>query len=159
MNSEARDAWLAPYRRTGRLEGRCLCGAVEVRVDGDYLAAVGICHCGICQRWNGLVWGAFEAAAGAVTVTGDVATYASTSFAERAFCPACGTHLWLRNTDSDDADYELMPALFAEAAEFPLISEIYTDCAPANAPLTGDHRRATRAEYEAKNAHVEGDLP
>jgi hypothetical protein len=38
-------------------------------------------------------------------------------------------------------------------------SEIYTDRALASVQLAGDHRRATRAEYEAKNAHIEGDLP
>ncbi|MHA7887557.1 GFA family protein [Roseicyclus sp.] len=147
------------YRRTGRLDGACLCGAVRIGVDGAHVAAVGVCHCSMCQRSSGLVWGAFEASADAVTVEGAVARYASSPFSERAFCPVCGSNLWLRNTDRDDADYELMPALFPAAAAFPLISEIYTDRAPAYVPLSGDHRRATRAEYEAKNLHLEGDMP
>jgi hypothetical protein len=36
-------------------------------------------------------------------------------------------------------------------------SEIYTDVAMASIALTGDHRRATRAEYEQKNQFVPGD--
>ncbi|WP_224816689.1 GFA family protein [Hasllibacter sp. MH4015] len=144
------------YRRTGQFDGECLCGAVQIRVDGDYVAAIGICHCSLCQKSNGVVWGAFLASAPAVHVTGQIARYASTSFSERTFCPTCGSNLWLRDTDRDEADYEMMPALFPAAAEFPLISEIYTDRAPAYAPLSGDHRRATRAEYEAKNRHVSG---
>jgi hypothetical protein len=90
---------------------------------------------------------------------GEGARYASTPFAERAFCPVCGSNLWLRNTDDPAAEYELMPALFPEAAEFPLISEIYSDRRPAYVPLTGDHRTKTRAEWEAENRHVEGDMP
>lgn len=147
------------YRRTGRLAGACLCGAVRISVDGAHVAAVGVCHCSLCQRSSGLVWGAFEASAPAVTISGTVSRYASTPFSERAFCGVCGSNLWLRNTDTDDADYELMPALFPAARDFPLISEIYTDRAPAYVPLSGDHRRATRAEYEAKNPHLEGDMP
>ena len=37
-------------------------------------------------------------------------------------------------------------------------SEIYTDRALASLRLGGDHRRATRAEYEAKNPHLTGDM-
>jgi hypothetical protein len=147
------------YRRTGQLNGSCLCGAVSLAVDGDYVAAVGACHCSMCQRSAGVMWAAFMADADAVTVTGEVTRYASTPFAERAFCPVCGSNLWLRNTDDPAAEYELMPALFPEAADFPLISEIYTDRRPAYVPLTGNHRTKTRAEWEAENRHVEGDLP
>jgi hypothetical protein len=146
------------YRRTGKLSGRCLCGAVQIAIDGGYVAAVGACHCSLCQRSAGVLWAAFMADADAVTVTGQVATYASTPFAERAFCPVCGSNLWLRDSDDPMAAYELMPALFPEAADFPLISEIYTDCRPAYVPLKGDHRTKTRAEWEAENRHVEGEM-
>jgi len=105
------------------------------------------------------MWAAFLAEADAVTVTGPVTHYASTSFSERAFCKICGSNLWLRDSDDDSAAFELMPALFPEAAEFPLISEIYTDCRPAYVPLAGDHAQKTRAEWEAVNRHVEGDRP
>ena len=145
--------------RTGALDGRCLCGAVSVRVAGRHREGVGVCHCRLCQRWSGMAWGAFEAAPEAVTVAGAVATYASTPFSERAFCPRCGAHLWLRDTDDNEAPFELMPGLFDGAAGFPLISEIYADRAPAYAPLAGEHRRETRAAYEAQNRHIEGDLP
>ena len=146
-----------PFRTKGQLAGHCLCGAVQITVDGDYIAAVGACHCGKCQRSNGVLWAAFQANADAVTWTGEIATYASTTFATRTFCPVCGSNLWLRDNE-DGATFELMPALFPDAAAFPLISEIYTDCAPAYVSLTGDHRRATKTEYESKNPHIEGDI-
>ena len=37
----------APHRRTGALDGACLCGATRVRVDGDYVAAMHRAHASI----------------------------------------------------------------------------------------------------------------
>lgn len=148
---------VAPYRRAGTLSGRCLCGAVQIDIDGDYVAAVGACHCLMCQRWGGMLFGSFVATAAHVKVTGVVTRHASSTFSERAFCKTCGSHIWLRNTDPDEAEIELFPGLFQEAQTWPLLSEIYTDRAPDYVTLAGEHRRATRAEYEAKNLFVEGD--
>lgn len=139
------------------IEGHCLCGAVSIRV-ADHGGFTGACHCRMCQRWSGALFVCFNAPAAAVTVTGAVARYPSSSFSERAFCPVCGSHLWMRNTDEDHPAYELMPGLFDAARDIPLKSEIYTDRALPGLALAGDHRRATRAEYEAKSAHLEGDM-
>ncbi len=151
-------SWVDAYRRdAGRLDGHCLCGAVTVRVDGPHLAGVGACHCDMCQRWSGALYATFSAPAASVTIDGVVTRFASSDFAERAFCPTCGSHLWYRPTNKADADYDLMPGLFGAARHLPMISEIYHDKAPAYAALAGDHRRATQAEYEARNTHVKGD--
>ncbi len=141
------------------IEGHCLCGAVTITLDGDYDRTVGACHCRMCQRWSGGVFLAFDAPVEAVTVTGNVSRHASSEFSERAFCPECGSALWMRDTDRDDAPYELMPGRFDAARDWPLRSEIYIDRAFACARLAGDHRRITRAEYEAGNPFVEGDHP
>ena len=141
------------------MSGRCLCGAVRIELDGDYIAAIGACHCLMCQRWNGTLYATFSASADAVSYSGPVTRHASSHFAERAFCTTCGSHLWLRDTHEADTEYELMPGLFEDAKGFPLISEIYIDRAPAYVPLAGDHPRKTRADYEAKNLFVEGDTP
>jgi hypothetical protein len=148
---------------TDALTGRCLCGAVTITVDGAHDPRVGACHCRMCQRWSGGLFLCFNAQASAVTVTGEVRTHQSSPFAERAFCPTCGSHLWMREVGEDgaasrDADYELMPGSFDDAPAWPLRSEIYVDRAFASARLAGDHKRATRAEYEARNPAVEGDL-
>jgi hypothetical protein len=50
-----------------------------------------------------------------------------------------------------------MPGLFDAAHDWPLRSEIYTDRALAAVRLTGNHRRKTRAEYEAENPFVPAD--
>ncbi|MBV2358987.1 GFA family protein [Thalassococcus sp. CAU 1522] len=148
---------IEPYRRTGKMDGQCLCGAVRIAIDGEHVAAVGVCHCQMCQRWTGGVFACFGASAGAVTVSGPVVRHKTSDFAERAFCGTCGSNLWMRDVIEEDADFELMPGLFPEAQAFPLISEIYTDRAPAYGHMAGDHVRATRAEYEAKHRFVEGE--
>jgi hypothetical protein len=112
----------------------------------------------MCQRWTGALFATFDATEQAVTVSGEVARYRSSALSERAFCPVCGSNLWMRDHEKG-ASYELMPGLFREAAGFPLKSEIYIDQAPAHVRLAGDHPRHTAAEYAARNATVEGDAP
>lgn len=139
------------------MTGHCLCGDVRITVDGAHDPRPGVCHCRMCQRWSGGLFMCFEAAEGAVTVEGEVARYPSSDFSERAFCPRCGSHLWMRNTDGADEAYELMPGLFDEVLSASLRSEIYTDTAMASIALGGDHPRATAAQYQAKNRTVDGD--
>ncbi|MCA3439265.1 MAG: GFA family protein [Rhodobacter sp.] len=139
------------------MTGHCLCGAVTVRVAGLHDPRPGACHCRMCQRWSGGLFLCFSADAAGVTVDGPVTRYASSGFAERAFCPVCGSHLWMR--DNTGATYDLMPGLFDEARDQPLRSEVYADRAMASVRLQGDHRRATQAEYEQKNHHVAGVAP
>lgn len=146
----------------GDLTGHCLCGAVTVAVSAAHDPRAGACHCRMCQRWSGGLFLSFNAGAGAVTVTGKVGRYRSSTFAERAFCPVCGSHLWMRDLES--GGYDLMPGLFDAAKDWPLRSEIYTDQAMAAVVLDGSHDRATAAEYEAVNPHVsansaQGDKP
>lgn len=141
------------------LSGHCLCGAVTVTVTGAHDPRPGACHCRMCQRWSGGLFLCFNAEAEGVTIEGPVTRYASSGFAERAFCAVCGSHLWMRDTDTADASYELMPGLFDEELSAPLRSEIYADRAMASVRLAGDHRRATQAEYELKNRFVPEDAP
>ena len=145
---------------TASITGHCLCGAVKISVAGAHDPRVGACHCRMCQRWTGGLFVCFTAEAAAVTVTGTVARYRSSPFAERAFCPRCGSHLWFNDVDDGGApkSYELMPGLFDAARWWPMRSEIYVDRAMASIRLLGDHRRSTRAEYEARNRVIEGDM-
>jgi hypothetical protein len=140
-----------------RLDGHCLCGAVTISVDGLHEPSPGVCHCRMCQQWTGGALLAFRAAKEAVTVDGPVTRFASSAFAERAFCARCGSHLWMRDVDDETSGYDLMPGLFDAALGWPLRSEIYADRAMASLRLMGDHRRTTEAEYEAQNPHVTGE--
>ena len=142
------------------LTGRCLCGAVTITVSGDHDPRVGACHCRMCQRWSGGLFLCFTTDSSAVTIEGEVSRYRSSEFAERAFCTRCGSHLWFSDVadGGEPQSYELMPGLFDEARNWPLRSEIYVDRAMASIHLSGDHRRTSRAEYEAGNLFIEGDM-
>lgn len=130
------------------LNGRCLCGAVIVRV-ASHAGAVSACHCVMCRRWGGGVTMGLEAPAGAVRVSGPVRSFASSDFAERAWCETCGTQLWLRDRDGP---YDLSPGLF-DGAGLRLVREVYADRAEIFA-FAGDHERVTAVAYEAAHRHV-----
>ena len=142
------------------ITGHCLCGAVTITVAGEHDPRVGACHCRMCQRWSGGLFLCFKADASTVTVAGEVARYRSSAFAERAFCPRCGSHLWFNDVEDDGEprSYELMPGIFDAARNWPLRSEIYVDRAMASVHLTGDHRRKSRVEYEGENPFIPGDM-
>ncbi|MCQ0969032.1 GFA family protein (plasmid) [Paracoccus sp. TK19116] len=136
---------------SGTIHGRCLCGDVTIALS-RWTPEISACHCANCRRAGGGLMAGFDAPADAVTVTGEVRRFRAVDFAERAFCPRCGANLWLRD---DGGDYELSPALFDDAATFPLVREVYADCAMRFATLAGDHPRIERTEYESQNPHVE----
>jgi len=78
-------------------EGGCLCGAVRYRIAAEP-TSVAYCHCRMCQRAGGapvMAWATVPADAFAF-VRGKPATYASSTFAERQFCPRCGSPLTFR---------------------------------------------------------------
>lgn len=133
-------------------KGRCLCGAVTVSVTGDLPTTASACHCRMCQIWSGAAFWGMHVPADAVQVDGPAKLYQSSSFAERAFCAECGSHLWFRDFG---ADYEFVPGLFEAAREVALTREVYADRALACVPLAGDHQRVGQAEYEASNKFVE----
>jgi hypothetical protein len=75
--------------------GRCLCGAVSYRYEGDPIT-VGVCQCNRCQRQSGsafLIGVIFPQ--DAVSIEGKLASYESTLDGEnrlwRHFCPKCGS--------------------------------------------------------------------
>jgi hypothetical protein len=137
------------------MRGRCLCGAVALKVR-EAAPVLSVCHCEMCRRWAGQAMMVFEAPAGAVTATGPIRRYPSSGFAERAFCEVCGSSLWVRDTGDGEsaATIELMPGPFGAAADFPIDREIYADRAWTSHGYAGDHRRITRAAYEAEHPFV-----
>jgi len=94
-----------------RFTGGCLCGDVRILASGQPYR-VGLCHCLDCRKHHGAL---FYAAAifpeDAVTIEGETRDYAN-----RHFCPGCGSSVFARNGDeievylgSLDAPDQLMP--------------------------------------------------
>lgn len=88
---------MAGNTRAPVLTGGCQCGAVRYALhvapqDGD------ICHCRMCQKALGNLFGAYAQVPGEqLTWTcGAPATFRSSSVAERTFCRDCGTPLTFR---------------------------------------------------------------
>ena len=78
-------------------EGGCLCGAIRFRATAHPLRGV-MCHCEICRRHSGapaLAFVHFPAEAFA-WLEAQPSWFRSSQFAERAFCPACGSTLGMR---------------------------------------------------------------
>lgn len=73
-------------------EGGCLCGAIRYRSTSAPLRAV-ICHCSMCRKHSGAPALAFvHFPLDTFTwLHGQPARYRSSKFAERGFCPTCGS--------------------------------------------------------------------
>ena len=78
-------------------EGSCFCGAVQIAVEGEPVAA-GYCHCASCRSWSAAPVNAFTLwNPDAVKVTrgeSNVGAYRKTERSHRKFCRLCGGHLF-----------------------------------------------------------------
>jgi hypothetical protein len=82
---------------SGQLDGRCLCGSVTYRCDGEPMATL-VCHCEDCQRQTGSSFSILVAVArAALQVEGDTLAAHVTVGADtgeerqRQFCSKCGS--------------------------------------------------------------------
>lgn len=76
------------------MEGKCLCGNIQFRVEGEP-AWVGHCHCHSCRRNTGAAVATFVGfSPDQVTyTTGERQIYKSSPGVRRGFCANCGTPL------------------------------------------------------------------
>ena len=86
--------------RKAVLTGGCQCGAVRFAA---YTAPVdvGVCHCRMCQKAMGGPFASFAGfkLADFAWTRGTPGVFRSSSVAERGFCAACGTPLFMRAGD------------------------------------------------------------
>ena len=132
-----------------RLEGRCLCGAVDFSVQPQSLK-VDACHCGMCRRHTGGVAMALDCEPSSLTFTRDdgLALHASSDYGERAHCKVCGSSLVWRMRDGSFLSvaigvFDRLPA----AAEF--TTEIYVDDKPPFYDFANDTKKLTGAQVQA----------
>ncbi len=80
--------------------GGCLCGAIRYEVTGEP-SEVGYCHCRMCQKALGNLFGVFAIfkRAGFQFTKGEAAFYRSSPHKQRSFCPNCGSPLTMWNAD------------------------------------------------------------
>lgn len=74
------------------LAGGCQCGAIRFRITGPVID-VSLCHCRMCQKATGGLFGAYVAVENQYLdwTRGAPSHFQSSSVARRGFCPSCGT--------------------------------------------------------------------
>ena len=112
---------------SGGHEGGCLCGHVRFRVSAPPVEPVGNCHCRLCQKASGaayVTWAIFKE----TDVTWTAAPpkwHRSTDFAERGFCPHCGSTVSIHDFTYQTMD--LAVALFDNPNAFAPEDDIWRE--------------------------------
>jgi hypothetical protein len=79
-----------------------------------------------------------------------ITTFRSSDWAERAFCSACGTHLYYRLIPAND--HALSVGLFQDGPEFQFREQIFIDHKPRTYDFANATSKLTEAEVFAKYA-------
>ena len=121
--------------------GGCQCGAVRFRIHGE-LGHPSICHCRMCQKQFGSLFGAFVTAPkdGVEWVREEPAYFQSSVNIARGFCPRCGTPMTYKHPEgleisigSFDDRSDLAPKVqINHAARLPWIEAIFETSAHEN---------------------------
>lgn len=113
---------------TTQCSGSCLCGKVKLSValTKNSLSA---CHCSMCRKWNGGPLMALHHE-GDIVLTGEenITYYDSSLWGERAFCQACGTHLFYHMKGTKQ--YNIAAWLLDNVKEPTFELQIYIDKKP-----------------------------
>ena len=94
-----------------RVDGQCLCGALEYEAEIDPTSAH-ICHCTDCQTLTGSAFRTIVfVTEGFRFLKGEPKTYAKTADSGNrrvlAFCPTCGTSVYSRPEDGKQGYFRL----------------------------------------------------
>lgn len=128
--------------------GKCLCGAVKVSAK-NVSQRLGACHCSMCRKWNGGPLLAVDCGT-EVSFEGqeNIVSYASSSWAERGFCKACGTHLFYKLKEK--AKYIVSAGLFDDIKDFTFDHQVFIDEKPGYYAFANKTHDMTGAEVFAK---------
>ncbi len=137
------------------MKGSCLCGAV--RFTAPDARDIGACHCGSCRRWGGGPLLAVHCGPDVVFEGKDqITVYASSQWAERAFCKQCGTHLYYRLLATGEY---FVPAGAIDSNQFEITSQIFVDKKPAYYALANETLMLTEQEVFAQFAPPDDSAP
>jgi len=130
------------------LNGKCLCGKVQLTLTGAH-REVDICHCSMCQQWTGSMYAGIESDDCTVEGEEHVSIYASSDWAERAFCSSCGSGLWYRFKPTGGRTF--LTGLFADLPKgLPIKHQIFIDEKPDWYDIAQDSPKKTGAEIIAE---------
>jgi len=131
-------------------KGSCLCGAVSFEAN-TASNDVGVCHCSMCRTWSGGPYVGVDCGTD-LSITGEITIFNSSDWAERAFCPACGTHLYYKFKANGQT---IMPAgLFDDKEKLVMDHQIFIDEKPDYYDFANQTKNMTAAEVMAMFADV-----
>ena len=116
---------MSEQRETETVEGGCLCGQVRYVAKAAPLGQTN-CHCRDCRRAVGaasVAWVIFPVE-GVVFPKEEPRWFRSSSWAERGFCPRCGTSLTYRR-DSRPEDIDVITATLDDPEALAPLAEIW----------------------------------
>ena len=134
------------------MNGRCLCGSVGVTAPDA--REIGACHCGYCRRWGGGPLLAVHCGPGVEFEGAEhISVYASSQWAQRAFCKNCGTHLYYQLLATQEY---FVPAGVFDSDDFEMASQIYVDRKPAYYDFANQTPMLTEQQVIAQFAPPDG---
>ncbi len=129
------------------VKGKCLCGAVEITLT-DAHKEIDVCHCSMCQQWVGSMYAGIECDGSNVIGEESITTYASSDWAERAFCSKCGSSLWYKFKPTGARTF--LAGLFDLPNNMPIKQQIFVDEKPDWFDIAQDSPKKTGAEIIAE---------
>lgn len=128
-------------------KGQCLCGKVTISLH-DTKPEIGVCHCTMCRNWSGGPFLSLDAGQN-ISLDGvdSVSSYASSEWAERAFCKHCGTHLYYRLKHNNA--HHVLVGLFRENNQLTMDHQIFIDQKPDYYSFSQNTKVSTSAEVMA----------
>ena len=134
------------------LTGRCLCGDVRFRLEGEP-HAVEACHCTQCQRWSGPYLSVATVRQDELVLENgheSLAWYPSSDHAERGFCVLCGSSLFWRRSDPGAPDVDVSLGALDQPTGLTVEAHIYADDAGDTYQVPQDAPRfAGRSGWDA----------
>jgi hypothetical protein len=104
--------------------GSCACGQVRIEARGEP-HRVGVCHCLTCRKAHGAPFNFYAVyPPEAVTVSGEVITFASSEKVRRHACAKCGTQVFSTYGRADEV--YVYPGSFDEPGLFAPTYELWT---------------------------------
>lgn len=105
-------------------KGSCACGQVRIEAKGEP-HRVGVCHCLICRKAHGAPFNFYAVyPPEAVTVSGEVVTFASSEKVRRHACAKCGTQV--SSSYGREDEVYVYPGSFDEPGFFEPTYELWT---------------------------------
>lgn len=107
---------------TEKITGGCQCGAVRYHI--AELGRSGVCHCRMCQKATGGIFGVFVTAFGLQWTRSQPKSFTSSNLGHRLFCGDCGTPLAV---DEGGRGLEVAVGTLDDPARAAPVLEVHTE--------------------------------